>query len=91
MAAGMLEQHYRRESKPAEVQRIVRTYGQAFESAAALESPTLVRRCARPSKRVLPGMEEAIAASRRLAWLSLGASVVAFMAAVCTIFVHVMH
>jgi hypothetical protein len=36
-------------------------------------------------------MEEAIAASRRLAWLSLGASVVAFMAAVCTIFVHVMH
>jgi hypothetical protein len=39
MAAGMLEQHYRRESKPAEVQRIVRTYGQAFESAAAWKAP----------------------------------------------------
>jgi uncharacterized membrane protein len=31
-------------------------------------------------------MEEVIAASRRIAWLSLAASVVAFMASVCAIF-----
>jgi hypothetical protein len=36
-------------------------------------------------------MEEAIAPSRRIAWLSLAASVVTLMAAVCAIFVHVMH
>jgi hypothetical protein len=36
-------------------------------------------------------MEETIEASRRIAWLSLAASAVAFMAAVCTIFVHVIH
>ena len=36
-------------------------------------------------------MEETIAAGRRIAWLSLAASVVAFMAAVCAIFAHVIH
>ena len=36
-------------------------------------------------------MEESLAASRRIAWLSLAAAVVAFMAAVCAIFVSVIH
>jgi len=36
-------------------------------------------------------MEETIAASRRIAWLSLAASILAFTAAVCAIFVHVIH
>ena len=36
----------------------------------------------------LARMEQAIAASRQIAWLSLAAAVVAFIAAVCTIFVH---
>jgi hypothetical protein len=33
-------------------------------------------------------MEQALAAGRRIAWVSLTASVVAFIAAVCAIFVH---
>jgi Transcriptional activator TraM len=36
-------------------------------------------------------MEESLAAGRRIAWLSLAASVVAFIAAVCAIFAHVIH
>jgi Transcriptional activator TraM len=36
-------------------------------------------------------MEESLAASRRIAWLSLAAAAVAFMAAVCAIFAHVIH
>jgi hypothetical protein len=36
-------------------------------------------------------MEESLAAGRRIAWLSLAASVVALIAAVCAIFVHVIH
>jgi Transcriptional activator TraM len=36
-------------------------------------------------------MEKALAASRRIAWLSLTAAIVAFMAAVCALFVHVIH
>jgi hypothetical protein len=36
-------------------------------------------------------MEESLAASRRIAWLNLAAAAVAFMAAVCAIFVHVIH
>jgi Transcriptional activator TraM len=36
-------------------------------------------------------MEEALTASRRIALLSLAAAVVAFMAAVCAIFVHVIR
>ena len=44
-----------------------------------------------PCSTGLTRMEEAMAASRRLTWLSLGAAVVAFMAAVCAIFVHVIH
>ncbi len=36
-------------------------------------------------------MEEALAATRRIAWLSLTAAAVAFMAAVCAIFVHMIH
>jgi hypothetical protein len=36
-------------------------------------------------------MERALAASRRIAWVSLGASVVALMAAVYAIFAHVIH
>jgi hypothetical protein len=36
-------------------------------------------------------MEETIAASRRIAWLSLIASAVAFVAAVCAILVRVIH
>ena len=39
----------------------------------------------------LTRMEETIEASCRIAWLSLAASAVAFMAAVCAIFVHVIH
>ena len=39
----------------------------------------------------LARMDEALAASRRVAWLSLTAAIVAFMAAVCAIFVHVIH
>ena len=35
--------------------------------------------------------EQALAAGRRIAWLSLAASVVAFIAAGCAIFVHVIH
>jgi hypothetical protein len=34
-------------------------------------------------------MEQALAADRRIAWLSLGASVVALTAALCAIFVRV--
>lgn len=41
MAAGMLEQHYRRENKLVEAERVIRAYGQAFESVAALANPTL--------------------------------------------------
>jgi hypothetical protein len=36
-------------------------------------------------------MEEVLAASRRIAWVSLTAAAVAFMAAVCAIFVHLIH
>jgi hypothetical protein len=36
-------------------------------------------------------MEKAIATSRRIAWLSLAAAVVAFMAAVRAILVHAIH
>jgi hypothetical protein len=36
-------------------------------------------------------MEQALAAGRRIAWLSLVASVVALTAAVCAIIVHVIH
>jgi len=35
--------------------------------------------------------EQALAAGRRIAWLSLAASVVAFIAAICAIFVRVVH
>ena len=36
-------------------------------------------------------IEHSLAAGRRIAWLSLAASVVALTAAVCAIFVHVIH
>ena len=36
-------------------------------------------------------MEESLAASRRIAWLNLAAAAVALMAAVCAIFVRVIH
>ena len=36
-------------------------------------------------------MEQAWAAGRRIAWLSLAAAVVSFSAAVCAIFVHLIH
>jgi hypothetical protein len=36
-------------------------------------------------------IEEALAASRRITWVSLTAAVVAFIAAICAIFVHVIH
>jgi hypothetical protein len=36
-------------------------------------------------------IEHSLAAGRRVAWLSLAASVVALTAAVCAIFVHVIH
>ena len=36
-------------------------------------------------------MEQALAAGRRIAWVSLVAAVVFFSAAVCAIFVHVLH
>jgi hypothetical protein len=36
-------------------------------------------------------MEQALAAGRRIAWLSLAASAVAFMAAVCAILARVIH
>ena len=36
-------------------------------------------------------MEQALAVGRRIAWLSLAASVVALTAAVCAIVVHVIH
>jgi hypothetical protein len=36
-------------------------------------------------------MEEALAAGRRIAWLSLAASVMALIAAICAIFVRVIH
>ena len=36
-------------------------------------------------------MEETLAASRRIAWLSLAAAVVALLAALCAIFVRVIH
>jgi hypothetical protein len=41
MAAGMLEKHYRQQNKSAEVQRVIRAYGQAFEAAAASATPGL--------------------------------------------------
>ena len=36
-------------------------------------------------------MEQALTAGRRIAWLSLAASVVALIAAICAIFVDVIH
>ena len=36
-------------------------------------------------------IEAALATSRRIAWLSLTAAIVAFMATVCALFVHVIH
>jgi Transcriptional activator TraM len=36
-------------------------------------------------------MEQALAAGRRIAWLSLAASIAAFTAAICLIFVRVIH
>jgi hypothetical protein len=36
-------------------------------------------------------MEQALATGRRIAWLSLAASVVALAAAICAIFVRVIH
>jgi hypothetical protein len=36
-------------------------------------------------------MEKALVASRRIAWLSLTAAILAFMAAVCALFVYVIH
>jgi len=36
-------------------------------------------------------MEHALPAGRRIAWLSLAASVVALTAAVCAVFIHVSH
>jgi hypothetical protein len=36
-------------------------------------------------------MEQALATGRRIAWLSLAASIVAFTAAICAIFIHVIH
>jgi hypothetical protein len=36
-------------------------------------------------------MEQALAAGRRIAWLSLAASIAAFTAAVCAILVRVIH
>jgi hypothetical protein len=36
-------------------------------------------------------MEQALAAGRRIAWLNLAASVVALTAAVCAVFIHVIH
>jgi len=39
----------------------------------------------------LARMEEPLAASRRIAWLSLATAVVAFIAALCAIFAHVIH
>jgi hypothetical protein len=36
-------------------------------------------------------MEETLATSRRIAWLTLAASVVALLAAVCAIFVYAIH
>ena len=36
-------------------------------------------------------MDQALAASRRIAWLSLAASVVALIAAISAIFVHLIH
>ena len=36
-------------------------------------------------------MEQALAAGRRITWLSLTATVVALVAASCAIFVHVIH
>jgi hypothetical protein len=42
-------------------------------------------------KRYAGRMEQAMAASRGIAWLSLTAAIVALMAAVCAIFVRVIH
>jgi hypothetical protein len=39
----------------------------------------------------LSRIEEKLAASRRIAWVTLAAAVVAFMAAVCAVFTHVIH
>ncbi len=36
-------------------------------------------------------MEQALAAGRRSAWLSLAASIAAFTAAACAVFIHVIH
>ena len=36
-------------------------------------------------------MEQVVSAGRRIAWLSLAASVVALTAAICAIFMHVIH
>ena len=41
MAAESLVQHYDREKKPAEIQRVIRAYGRAFEHVAASAAPTL--------------------------------------------------
>jgi hypothetical protein len=67
--------------------------------AARDSSAALVEEAARTNARAVRAavqedverLEQALAVSRRIAWVSLAAAVVALVAAVCAIFVHVIH
>jgi hypothetical protein len=58
-----------------------------FEEAARMNAGTVRKAFEEGVAR----MEETLAASRRIAWSSLAASVEALTAAICSIFVHMIH
>ena len=68
---------------------------QAAQQSTALLLEEAARMNAAAVRQAFEGgvarMEQALAAGRRIAWLSLAAAVVSFSAAVCAIFVHVIH
>jgi hypothetical protein len=55
----------------------------------SIEDP--VGKTDRPALEGVARMEQALAAGRRIAWLSLAASVVALIAAICAILVRLIH
>ena len=59
-----------------------------LEEAARMNAAAAVRKA---FEEGVARMEQALAASRRIAWVSLAASIVAFVATVCAVFIHVIH
>ena len=86
----VLDQHRPQAFEPAgnikKLRRIRSQFLQCGHQAVRIE---LHRR--KPLGQESGRMEETLAVSRRIAWLSLAASVVALTAAICAIFVRVIH